>query len=253
MLMSVIVSAIKADLRFLHESWMELLFQQQRGGGHPVLGRYRPKSTPRRLFYYFWAITGIPVSVLVYPFVVIGFLIRVTTMTFSQTAARLGLLGVTILVGVVWGLLAVLAFFQLEMTEFLAVFAAAVVATVSAAASVLAHDHGGRATTVAFAYPFGMTAIFLPPIVAAVLWDPLGDILLPASNQLAIIILDDFLFVFGLNELIREAFDLEGVGFIGMWLALSFLIGWVLGTLVTLADAVRPREEEGQRPVRQQY
>lgn len=240
-MISAIVSAIRADIRFLHESWMGVIFPHQREGGHPVLGRYRPKTLWKLLIYWMWAAIGIPISIAIYPFVLIGFAIRTATIALSLTAARLGIFGVVIVVGIVWGLLAVLAFFQLETTEFLAVGAAAAVATVAAGAAVVAHDTGGRVTTVAFAYPAGVTAIFLPPIVAALLWEPLGEILLPASDQLAIFILDELLFVFGLNELIRELFDLEGIWFLAMWLALSLVIGWALGILVTLADTVRPR------------
>lgn len=236
-----IVSAIRMDLQYLHETWMSLLFPHQRGGGHPVLGRYRPSSLPKLAFYWLWGIVGIPIVIAVYPFVIIGFTIRFATMTLSRTATRLGLLGVVIVVGIVWGLLALFAFFQLEQAEFLAVFAAAIVATLSAAVAVIGHDIGGRGTTITIAYPAGVLAIFLPPIVAAVLWEPLGEVLLPASDQLAAYILDELLFVFDLNEVIREAFDLEGIWFVVMWFSLSLIIGWLLGLLVTLADSVRPR------------
>lgn len=245
-----IISAIRADLQFLHESWMALFFPHQRGGGHPVLGRYRPQEWYKRLGYYLLALVGIPVAIAVYPFVIVGFTIRLATMAFAQMAARLGLFGVFVAVGILWGLLAILAFFQLDTAEFAAMTAAAGVATVAAAGAVAAHDAGGRGTTVAFAYPAGVTAIFLPPIVAALLWEPLGDVLLPASDRLAALILDKLLFVFGLNDLIRGAFDLDGPGFLGMWLSLSLVVGWSLGILVSLADTVRPRGDDERDPER---
>lgn len=244
LLLSFIFSAIKADLSFLHESWMGLFFPHQHGGGHPVLGRYRPQTRPKLFAYYAWAILGIPAVILLYPFVLVGFAIRLTTIRLSRTAARLGIIGVVIFVGVVWGLLAVLAFLQLTTTEFVAIATAAIVATISAGIAVLGHDVGGRGLTVAIAYPASVTAIFLPPVVAALIWESLGNIILPGSEALAIWILDEILFVYGLNDLIRSNFNLEGAGFLGMWLGISLFVGWLLGILVTLADAVRPREPD---------
>lgn len=241
---SFILSAIRADLQFLHETWMGFFFPHQHGGGHPVLGRYRPSSLPKRLVYYLWAIVGIPIVVALYPFVLVGFIIRFIAITFGRSVARLGLVGVVVTVGLVWGVLAVVAYIQLQRSEFVAMAAAAIVATIASAIAVLGRDHGGRATTILVAYPAGVIAIFLPPIVAALIWDPLGDVLLPASDQLAAWILDELLFVFDLNELIRDAFDLEGVYFLAMWFGLSLVVGWLLGILVTLADKVRPRDDE---------
>lgn len=241
---ALIVAAVRADLRFLHESWMAFFFPHQRDGGHPVLGRYRPQSTPGLVGYWLLFAIGLPLVVLLYPFVVLGFVLRLATMTLSHIAIRLGLSGVILVVGVVWGILSIVALIQLERSEFFAVGAAAVVATISAGIAVLAQKYGHRGTTVVVAYPAGVTAIFLPPVVAALLWDPLGELLLPASDQLAAFILDEFLFVFGLNELIRETFDLEGPWFLAMWFSLSLVVGWTLGTIVTLADKVRPREDE---------
>lgn len=247
-LLSFIVAAVKADIQFIHQSWMSLFFPHQHGRGHPVLGKYRPQETWKLVFYWVWAIVGVPISIVVYPFVILGFIIRLTTIRLSRTAARLGILGVVVIVGVLWGVLSLLAYFQLETNEFLALSAAAVVATVAAAIAVLGHDNGGRGLTVLIAYPASVTAIFLPPIVAALLWEPLGDIILPQSELLAVFILDDILFVFGLNDIIRDMFDLDGVGFIGMWLAISLVIGWILGILVSLADVVRPRAPEEGEP-----
>ena len=93
-----------------------------------------------------------------------------------------------------------------------------------------------------FAYPFARTAIFLPPVVAALFSKTLAAIVLPNSTALARWLLANALAPIGLAELFSETFDLEGVAYVIMWLAISFPIGWVLGALVTLADLVRPAE-----------
>ena len=38
-------------------------------------------------------------------------------------------------------------------------------------------------------------------------------------------------------------FDLEGVTYVLLWFGISVPVGWLLGTVVTLADLVRPAEE----------
>ncbi len=111
---------------------------------------------------------------------------------------------------------------------------------------------GGRPVSVLLAYPFAMTALFLPPVVAALVTPSLEQLILPPSYDLAAWILDTFLFVGGLNDVIRGAFDLEtfgqqwglpGLGYLLMWVGISVPLGWFLGALVALANLVRPRPD----------
>ena len=101
---------------------------------------------------------------------------------------------------------------------------------------------GGRATTVLLAYPFAMTAIFLPPVVAALFSKTLAAVVLPNSTALARWLLANALAPIGLAETFSRTFELEGLGYVVMWLAISFPVGWILGSLVALADLVRPTE-----------
>lgn len=237
-----IVDPIRTDLTRLHESWMGLLYPRQRHDRHPVLGKWRPDSTMSLLGYRLWAVVGVPLVVFGYPFVLLGVVLRFYTRSLDRTVKRLGLVGVIVLVAIVWGILTGVARIQFDTEGFLAVAAAAIVATVSAGIAVIAHTRGGRASTVLIAYPAGVTAIFLPPVVAALFSPSVSSVVFPRSEALAIWILDELLFVGGLNELIRDSFDLEGLGFVWMWLAISVPIGWFLGTIVTLAEVIRPTE-----------
>lgn len=88
-----------------------------------------------------------------------------------------------------------------------------------------------------------MNAIFLPPIVAA-LYDPSLSGVLERSEDLAIFLLDSFLYVYDINEYLRANFSLEGVGVVLMWIAIATPIGWLFGLVVTLADVIRPQSGE---------
>ncbi|WP_135302312.1 hypothetical protein [Haloarcula amylovorans] len=239
-----VVRGIQIDLRRLHETWMEIAYPRQRDASDTVLGTWQPDSQSGMALYRLWSALGVPIIAFVYPLVLLGAFVRFQTRRISGTAARLGLLGVVVLSLIVWGGLAAVARFQLDLLAggFLAIVIAGGVATVSAALAVGARRVGGRGTTILFAYPFAMTALFLPPVVAALFSKTLAAIVLPNSTALAQWLLDNALAPLGLAELFSETFDLEGAAYVVMWLAISVPLGWVLGTLVTLADLVRPTE-----------
>jgi len=196
------------------------------------------------VLYRLWSVLGVPVIALLYPLVLLGAFIRFQTRRIGRTAASLGLIGVVALSLLVWGSLAALARFELDLAAggVIAIALAGFVATLAAALAVGAKSIGGRATTVLLAYPFAMTAIFLPPVVAALFSKTLAAIVLPNSTALARWLLANALAPIGLAETFSRTFELEGLGYVIMWLAISFPIGWVLGTLVALADLVRPTE-----------
>lgn len=236
-----ILSGIAVDLKRLHATWMELIFPRQRTT-HDVLGKWEPETTGQVISYRLWTALGYLVVTLLYPLVLLGFVTRFYANRAEVMFAALGIAGVTIVAAVIWGALAVVAHLRLPFDEFLAVGAAASVAIVSAALSAVFHKFGGRVTTVILAYPMAMTAIFLPPVVAALFYGPIEEIIYPVSEGIAIWVLDGPLAVGGLNEMIRDAFDLAGVGMVAMWFAIAVPVGWLLGLLVSLAEVVRPSE-----------
>ena len=239
-----VIDDIRIDLRRLHETWMELVYPRQRGAGDTVLGTWTPDSQLGMALYRAWSALGMPVIAVVYPLVLLGAFFRFQTRRIDAGVARLGILGVILLSLVVWGGLTALAQFELDLLAggVVAIGLAGGVATVSAALAMGARRVGGRGTTVLFAYPFAMTAIFLPPVVAALFSRTLAAIVLPNSTALAQWLLDNALAPIGVAELFSETFDLEGVSYVIMWVAISFPIGWILGLLVTLADLIRPKE-----------
>lgn len=234
-----VFEAVRLDLRRLHEHWMELFFPRQRGA-HSVLGKWRPSTSAGWAAYRGLGGVGALVVALLYPLVLIGFATRFHTRRIDRAAAGLGLLGVVSLTAVVWGALAAVAHLQLSRQGFVAVAAAAVVATVAAGLAVSFARTGGRGTTVALAYPAAMTAIFLPPVVAALFSTTVGSVVLPGSTTLAIRLLDGPLALVGLDGYLRENYTLEGIAYVGMWLGIAVPLGWFSGCVVTLADLVRP-------------
>lgn len=235
-----VLGAVLIDLKRLHASWMGLVFPRQRTA-HSVLGRWTPDSVPMKVAYRLWGLLGAVAIAVLYPFVVLGFATRFYTKRISNAATALGLLGSTLAAAVVWGGLTVAARVQFDGTGFLAVGAAAVVATLSTSLSILSARIGGRGTTVALAYPFAMTAIFLPPVVASFFYQPIFAIIEPFSNEFAIIILDTLPAT--IEATLRQFTLRTPRGLLGMWAGLSVPLGWVLGIVVTLAELVRPSRE----------
>ena len=239
-----LVEAVAIDLRELHTIWMSLVFPRQREGSHSVLGRWKPGTTLGLAWYNLWGVLGGLVLAIVYPLVVLGFATRFYTSRIDRAAASLGVVGVVLLSLLVWGGLTAAAWFsRISFDGFVAVAAAGVVATISAVLAVLFARIGGRVTTVVLAYPFAMTAIFLPPVVAALYSPTVAEVVFPRSENLAIWLLDNVLDYGGIADRIRENFDLEGLAYVGMWFGIAVPIGWLLGILVTLANLVRPTRE----------
>jgi len=235
-----IVQGVKIDLKRLHETWMELIFPRQLDAEDSVLGKWTPNSTGGWIQYRVWSVFGALIVALLYPLAVVGYFVRFQAVRFDGTAARLGVLGAVVLSVVVWGALTVLARIRFSTEGFLAVGAAAAVATVAAALAVLATQRGGRALSVLVGYPLGMTAVFLPPVVAALYSPTVANVVFPSSENLAIWILDNVLTIGDVNDYLRSQYDLQGLAYVGMWIGVSVPLGWFLGGLVALADVVRP-------------
>ncbi|SDM13021.1 hypothetical protein SAMN04487949_0970 [Halogranum gelatinilyticum] len=243
-----VLGAIRIDLARLHATWMELLFPRQLDPSR-VLGKWRPETTAQKVGYYGWASVGVPLVAVGYPLLILGVLIRFNSRQLDSAGARLGVLGVVALSLVVWGGLTVLARFRFSQSGFLAVLAASLVATLAAGLAVVFARIGGRGTSVLLAYPSAMTALFLPPVVAALYSPSVAAVVFPGSQSLAVWLLDTVLTVGDLNVLLREQFDLRGVAYVGMWFGLAVPLGWLLGVVVTLADIVRPREDDTTTPI----
>lgn len=235
---------IANDLQRLHTGWMGIVFPRQRNP-HPVLGREIPESTTGRIGYRLWSLLGVPLLAISYPLAVIGLFVRFHSRRLYRTSIAIGVLGVMLLSVVVWGALVAFTYLRGYSAEgIVAVAAGGITATVSSALAVTFTRYGGRVTTVVLAYPFGVTALFLPPVVAAMYSPALAAWVFPYSDTLALWLLDGPLSAAGLAGPIRTYFDLIGIAYVGMWFAIAVPVGWGLGILVSLADLIRPSGTE---------
>ena len=242
-----IVDGIRVDVVRLHETWMELVFPRQRTAVHRVLGKWKPRTRADEVKYYLWGALGVPLVAVLYPLLLIGVAVRFNARRFDSASTRLGVVGVVVLAALVWGLLTAAARIRFDEAGFVAVAAASTVAVVSAGLAAVFKRVGGRATTVAFAYPFAMNAVFLPPVVAA-LYDPALGVVIERSTELAEFFRDD-VFVGPLDpvsDYLSNRFDFEGFVVALMWFCIATPLGWLLGLLVTLANLVRPKSVEEQ-------
>lgn len=242
-----LVGAIKHDLRVMHETWMEFVFPRQRGASNTVLGKWQPQETGEVISYRLWSAFGVPSVALVYPLVLVGYFVRFQTRRINLTAVRLGLVGVIGLFALLWGGLTAIAYFQFPnaFTDggITAIVAASAVAIVSAALSFGFWRLGGRFVTVLLAYPFAMTAIFLPPIVAALFSTAVADVVLTRSDSIWQWFVFEGPALFGLVDYLVENYDRDELAHVVIWFAVSVPVGWALGTVVTLADLLRPTVE----------
>ncbi|MDG5777306.1 hypothetical protein VB773_09200 [Haloarculaceae archaeon H-GB2-1] len=237
-----IVSAIRFDLRRLHDTWMELVYPRQRNTENTVLGKWQPEGLVSTAGYRLWSAVGVPLISLAYPLALFGVIVRFQARRLDSTAARLGVIGTVLLATLLWGGLTALARFKLNLAPggVLAVGAASAVAVVSAALAVTFRSVGGRVTTVLLSYPFAMTALFLPPVVAALYSRDFAAVVFPRSDWLARWLLDNVLDVAGISRYLVRNFERQGLAYAGMWFGIAVPVGWVLGVLVTLADFVKP-------------
>ena len=242
-----VVEAVRFDLNKFHETWMELLYPRQRGAGDTVLGKWQPQTTREKITYNVWAALGALVVAVLYPLALIGVVVRFHARKIDVSVQKLGAVGVVLLTVLVWGGLSALVEFRLQAQfssqEANAIVAASVVAVLSSALAVLFRSVGGRITTVVFAYPFGMTAIFLPPVVAALVSDDIAQFSIIYAEEIAELARAQALEPVGLREEVAERFDMTEFAYALIWVGISVPLGWLLGTTVALADFIRPTGE----------
>jgi len=243
-----IVDAVRVDLRKFHETWMELVFPRQRGSQHSVLGKWQPETPREKVTYNGWSAIGVLVVAVLYPLALAGVIVRFHARKIEFSIERIGAIGVFLFAVVFWGGLAALVYFQLDFPadEANAIVAASVVAILATGLALIFRAVDGRPVTVLFSYPLGMTAIFLPPVVAALLSDQLAQFSIAYSERIAVLIQDDVLARVGLENYFVRNFDRDGGAYVIMWVVISVPLGWLLGIMVTLADFVRPKEADDE-------
>ncbi|MFC7057340.1 hypothetical protein [Halovenus salina] len=240
-----LTDAIGYDIRVMHETWMEMLFPRQRGVEGTVLGKWTPDETREIITYRLWYALGVPVIAVFYPLVLLGYIVRFQAQKLNVTAVRLGFVGVVLVFALLWGGLTAAVYLELQSAlEEGAVTGIAAASGVAVLAAALAYGFwrvGGRLLTILIAYPFAVTALFLPPVVAALFWEPLGDIIIDQGDDL-------FSWAFdagpdSITEPLGDRYDRTEEDHAIIWFVISYPVGWLLGILVSLANLIRPTGE----------
>ena len=233
-----VVRAVRVDLAWLHAAWMSLVFADGSRSDRSGAGRRERESASGAVGYRLWAAVGVLILGGAYPLFVVGLATRYYARRIDRLSASLGVVGVALLSLVSWGALAAATYASaIAFDGFVAV--AGVVATLSAVLSRYVSRRKNRVVTIAVGYPLGVTAIFLPPVVASLYSPTLASVVFPSSESLAIWLLNNVLHVGGLAAFIRASFELEGLAYVGMWFVLAVPTGWFLGALVTAVTGVR--------------
>lgn len=235
------MAQISSDIEWLHRRWMSLLFPHQLEP-HPVLGYYEPDTVWKRVGYMIWGVLGKILSLAVYPLVLIGYLLQQTVHKISITAHSLGIGQTLLFFALVWSGLASSILYVEGNQNGIAVAVAGVVALGATILAFAAQRTGTRSRTVLIAYPAAYTALFLPPITAAVLSPLIGDAVLHYSILFAELLLSTVGAEIGVSEWFRNSFELTGHYHIIMWFSVATIIGWLTGVAVTLADVLRTVE-----------
>jgi hypothetical protein len=235
-----VLEAMRVDLGWLHATWMDVLFGRDPDEAHSVVEPQAPQEPRVLAGYRLWAAAGVLFLLVAYPLFVLGLATRYYARRIDRLTAGLGFAGVAGLSVLVWGgLTAVTYLSPVAFEGLVAVGTAGVVATISAMLAMYCARLDGRRTSVLLAYPFGVTALFLPPVVASLYSQTLASVVFPRSESLAIWLLNNVLSVGGIAAFIRASFELEGLAYVGMWFLLAVPTGWALGTLVAIVNEVR--------------
>ncbi|MFB6161870.1 MAG: hypothetical protein ABEJ86_00290 [Halococcoides sp.] len=239
-----LVGGLIVDLKRLHETWMEIRYPRQLNADQSVLGKWKPTTTAGTVAYRTWAAIGALVIAMLYPLVLAGYVIRYQAIKLDTLTTRIGLIGVVVLAAIVWGALSLIVKFELGVVAggVIAVMVASVVAVLAAGGAYLSATYGGRVSTVAIAYPLAVTAFVLPPVVAALFYQPVYDVIEPTSASIAAWGRANVLAPLGVKDWVVRRFDLEGATIVVLWLLLSVPVGWLLGLVATLAAFVRAEE-----------
>lgn len=230
---------ILTDIKKLHGVWMGILFSKY-NDPHPVIGKYQPEGTIKKILYWFWAIIGIITTVVSYPIVLVGLVLRIFTTFIGAIGTKLGITKSVFIMAIAWASMIAGITYQYGFNNTLVLSIAASIALVSLLISFYARRTGGRKTTFLVAYPAAYTAIFLPPVAAAIL-APFGDPIINQSIRVAEYFLINWASVIGMEEWIRSNFELTGIYHAVMWFIISTLIGWLTGVFVVISEQIRPR------------
>lgn len=216
---------------------MALVFPRQRDSPGSVLGKWKPRTVVGRLEYALWGMLGAPFVALVYAVAVVGSPVRFVVRRIGRLADTWGLAGVVWFAAIVGGVATAMAWLGYGRAGFVAVAVAAGVSTLTVSLSMTVSRVRGRSSTVLLAYPLGVVAVGLVPIVVATYSTGVpGAVLQRTAGSLP----PGAGVPSGLDGRLRPDVVSTRTAVVAAWTGAAALAGWLAGTLVTITDAARP-------------
>lgn len=216
---------------------MSAIFDDQKQP-HPVAGVKMPKGRVQMSIYLIWSFLGYPASVAGYLLAVVGNILKIFVDRIVSKADDWGISSVFLLLLLLWVSIGVAVLYFYQQEDAIAFALSSTIGLLSLIIAFVAREIGSSKTTVLVAYPAAYTAIFLPPVSAALIVPEIASTVLPLSTDVANYILNSAIVFDSLEDSLRSTFNLIGFSHLILWTAISVTLGWFTGICVKSAELV---------------
>lgn len=229
--------SIRRDINTVHSYWMSTMFDDQKQP-HPVAGKKIPTGKVQTSIYLIWSILGYPVSAIGYLLAVVGNILKIFVDRIVSKADDWGISSVFLLALLMWLSVGIAVFYFYQQEDAIAFAISSTVGLLSLVISFVAREIGSAKTTVMVAYPTAYTAVFLPPVSAALIVPEIASTVFPLSTDVANYILNSVIVFDSIEDSLRSTFNLIGFSHLILWTAISITLGWSTGICVKSAELV---------------
>lgn len=229
--------SVGRDVTTLHRFWMSILYKRQ-SNPHPVAGQFQPSGKGQKIVYFLWYSIGIPVSVAGYLLALLGQILKILVDRIAEKGENLGLDAALLVSAVAWTAVGLVIYFIYGQEDAVAFGISSTIAILSMIIAFVSRWYGTTKHTILISYPATYTAIFLPPISAALIVPEIADVVLPFSVDVTNAILNTPIFFEPLESILRTTFELQGISHLILWFSISTVLGWFTGVCVKLAELV---------------
>ena len=226
------------DITQIHNYWMSIMFERHTNP-HPVAGEENPDNKYRKIKMSVWNAIGIPVSILVYPVILVGYILRKLFVEWiSSFVARHHYFTVLGILVISWSTLSAVSYWFNFGESTAAVTIASIVAVLSGSVSYAVRVRMSTKLNIIIGYPMAYTAILLPPVTFALIHSAGGSIILELSSDLVILLKNIVADPLGIRDFLTRKLDLVGFNYIILWFCISYVVGWFTGITVWLSRQV---------------
>lgn len=229
--------SIRRDIKTVHAYWISILFEKK-NRPHPVAEEDIPTNRVQMSIYIIWSVLGYPVSVIGYLLAIAGNIIKIFVDRIVSKADDLGISNVFIFALIAWMIIGIVVFYLYGQEDAIAFAISSIISLLFLIISFVSREIGSAKTTVIISYPAAYTAVFLPPVSAALIVPEIASLVFPLSVDVVNYILDLPIVFDALENYLRSTFNLEGVSHLILWTLISVTLGWFTGISVKSAELV---------------